>query len=404
MLTNEDFIDLNTKINTSCKPLSRIFTLLTIPSALFAIVILGYLGHFPLKVEIHSVILIGFIYIIYLFFIRHNAYYVSCKFRTSYETLILYLKDYINNNPLTIGDTTKANGSADDFLKDFTSNIRNTNFSSIASGVFPTLGILGTFISIAFSMPDFSTGTSSALEKEISLLLGGVGTAFYVSIYGIFLSIWWTFFEKFGMSRFEHDCFTIKEHTKNFFWTKIDIESLHIKSNIENFAKMTNIFEQLTSKNLLDNVNDSIQQRANLLEDIVEKELKLSLQISENINHGRKLSTMLEAMNLKIQTNIENFNEEKEIHTEYTKLLNNNVKELNETLQHISSDNLESIYTNIVKSIETMKNEMDRIGWRFNKELDEYDTKFSDKLKNSLESIDEETAKIIEDLKEFKQL
>lgn len=404
MLTNEDFIDLNTKIKTSCKPTSRIFTLLTIPSALFAIVILGYLGHFPLKVEMHSVILIGFIYIIYLFFIRHNAYYVSCKFRTSYETLTLYLKDYINNNLLTIGNTTKANGSADDFIKDFTSNIRNTNFSSIASGVFPTLGILGTFISIAFSMPDFSSGTSSALEKEISLLLGGVGTAFYVSIYGIFLSIWWTFFEKFGMSRFEHDCFTIKEHTKSFFWTKIDIESLHIKSNIENFAKMTNIFEQLTSKNLLDNVNESIQQRANLLEDIVEKELKLSLQISENINHGKKLSSMFETINSNIQTNIENFNEEKELHSQYTKLLNDNIQELNETLQHISSDNLESIYTNIIKSIETMKNEMDRIGWRFNKELDEYDTKFSNKLKNSLESIDEETAKIIEDLKEFKQL
>ncbi len=404
MLTNEDFIDLNTKVNTSCKPISRIFTLLTMPTILFSIVILGYLGHFPLKVEIHSVLLIGFIYIIYLFFIRHNAYYVSCKFRTSYQTLILHLKDYINNNLLTIGNTTKANGSADDFLKDFTSNIRNTNFSSIASGVFPTLGILGTFISIAFSMPDFSSGTSTALEKEISLLLGGVGTAFYVSIYGIFLSIWWTFFEKFGMSRFEHDCFVIKENTKSFFWTKIDIESINIKSNIENFAKMTNIFEQLTSKNILDNINDSIERRVNLLENILEKELTLSNKISDNISNSEKLSNMVENMNQNIQVNIANFQEEKEIHTEYTKLLNNSVKELNESLQHISSDNLESIYTNIVKSIETMKNQMDKIGWRFNKELDEYDSKFSNKLQNSLESIDEETAKIIEDLKEFKEL
>ena len=404
MLTNEDFIDLNSKVKTSCKPLSRIFTLLTIPTMLFTIVILGYLGHFPLKVEIHSVLLIGFIYIIYLFFIRHNAYYVSCKFRTSYSTLTLYLKDYINNNLLTIGNTTKANGSADDFLKDFTSNIRNTNFSSIASGVFPTLGILGTFISIAFSMPDFSSGTSTALEKEISLLLGGVGTAFYVSIYGIFLSIWWTFFEKFGMSRFEHDCFVIKENTKSFFWTKIDIESIHIKSNIENFAKMTDIFEQLTSKDILDNVNNSIEKRVNLLENILEKELTLSSKISDNINNSEKLATLVSEVNSNIQNKIQDFNEEKELHNQYSKLLNSNVKELNESLQHISSDNLESIYTNIVKSIETMKNQMDKIGWRFNKELDEYDSKFSNKLQNSLESIDEETAKIIEDLREFKEL
>jgi len=404
MLTNQDFIDLNTKVNTSCKSIARIFTLLTVPTILFVIIILGYLGHFPLKVEVHSVILIGFIYFIYLFFIRHNAYYVSCKFRTSYEELVFYLKEYINNNLLTIGDTTKANGSADDFLKDFTSNIRNTNFSSIASGIFPTLGILGTFISIAFSMPDFSSGTSSALEEEITLLLGGVGTAFYVSIYGIFLSIWWTFFEKFGMSRFEHDCFVITENTKSFFWTKIDIESINIKSNIENFAKMTHIFEQLTSKDILDNINSSIEKRVDLLENILEKELTLSSKVNDNIVNSEKLAIMVNTLNTNIQSKIENFSDEKEIHHEYTKLLNNNVKELNEALENISSKNLELIYTNIVKSIETMKNEMDRIGWRFNKELDEYDTKFSQKLENSLESIDEETAKIIEDLKEFKEI
>lgn len=271
MITNENLIELNSKFQTSCKPFSRIFNLLTIPTLIFATVVLGYFEKFPLKVEIHSVVLIGFIYFIYLFFIKHNAYYVSCKFKTNYQELVLGLKEYINNNSLSIGDTTKANGSADDFLKDYTSNIRNTNLSSIASGIFPTLGILGTFISIAFSMPDFSSGTSSALEKEISLLLGGVGTAFYVSIYGIFLSIWWTFFEKFGMSRFEHDCFVISENTKTFFWTKIDIESISIKSNLENFQKMTAIFEQISSKSILDNISETIEKRVVLLENILEK-------------------------------------------------------------------------------------------------------------------------------------
>ena len=67
MLTDDDFIDLNSKFYTTCKPMSRIFTLLTIPTALFAIIVLCYFGFFPLKVEIHSVVLIGFIYLIYLF-------------------------------------------------------------------------------------------------------------------------------------------------------------------------------------------------------------------------------------------------------------------------------------------------------------------------------------------------
>jgi hypothetical protein len=404
MLTDDDFIDLNSRFYTTCKPMSRIFTLLTIPSILFAIIILCYLGYFPLKVEIHSVVLIGFIYFIYLFFIRHNAYYVSCKFKTQYEELFFNLKNYINNNLLTMGDTTKANGSADDFIKDYTSNIRNTNFSSIASGIFPTLGILGTFISIAISMPDFSAGTSSALEKEITSLLGGVGTAFYVSIFGIFLSIWWTFFEKIGMTRFEHDTFTIIENTKSFFWTKIDIESIHIKSNLDNFTKMSDVFEKLTSNNMMENINSLIEKRVELVDEILKKELLLSTKISENIDNNEKLSLMLKDLTLNMSTTIKSFEKQKDLYALNTELLNNNVGILNEHLHNLSSDNLKAIYVNIVKSIETMKSDMEKIEWKFKKEIDDYDVKIADKLKNSLESIDDQTTKIIEDLTEFKNL
>jgi len=404
MFTDDDFIELNSKFYNSCKPAPRIFTLLTVPMGLFALILLCYLGFLPLNVEAHSVILIGFIFFIYIFFVKHNAYFVSCKFKTQYHDLSYNLKEYINKNLLTIGDITKANGSVDDFLQDYTSNIRNTNFSSIASGIFPTLGILGTFISIAFSMPDFSAGTSSALESEISKLLGGVGTAFYVSIYGIFLSIWWTFFEKIGMSRFDHDTFVIKENTKHFFWTKIDIESIHIKSNLDNFTKMSEVFNQLTSSNILDSINSSIEQRFEVLEEILKKELILSSKISENTEHNEKLSVMLKDLVLNMQTTIKSFEKQKDLYSLSTELLNTNIEKLNSHMHNLSSDNLKAIYMNIVKSIETMKNDMEKIEWKFKKELDDYDDKVTNKLKNSLEMIDQETSKIIKDLKDFKEL
>ncbi len=404
MLTDDDFIDLNSRFYTTCKPISRIFTLLTVPTLLYAIVVLCYLGVLPLKVEIHSVILIGFIYLIYLFFVRHNAYYISCKFKTQYQELFYNLRNYINDNLLTIGDTTKANGSTDSFLQDYTSNIRNTNFSSIASGIFPTLGILGTFISIAISMPDFSSGTSNALEKEITVLLGGVGTAFYVSIFGIFLSIWWTFFEKIGMSRFEHDTYTIIENTKSFFWTKIDIESIHIKSNIDNFAKMSAVFEQLTSGNMMDNISSLIEKRVDLLDDILKKELLLSTKISENIDNNESLAIMLKDLTLNMHTTVKSFESQKNLYALNAELLNTNIDKLNSHMHNLSSDNLKAIYSNIIKSIETMKSDMEKIEWKFKQGLDEYDEKITDKLKTSLEMIDEETSKIIQDFTEFKEI
>ena len=386
MFKEEDLIELNSRFYTNCKPLSRIFTLLTIPTLLFVLVILCYLGVLPLKVEIHSVILIGAIYFIYLFFIRHNAYFVACKFRTLYADLQIALLDYINNNLLTIAQTSKANGSVDDFLQDYTSNLRNSNFSSIASGIFPTLGILGTFISIALSMPDFTSNNIAALDSEITKLLSGVGTAFYVSIYGIFLSIWWIFFEKFGLSRFHHDSYIIKESTKNFFWTKIDIESIHIKSNIDNFSSMSKIFAELTSSQAMYDINRSIEQRAKSIDELLQKEYMLSLRIDENIANFEKLASAVEKLSL--QSNSQTM-----IFKDVSDNLNKNILELNSHMNNLSSENLKAIYTNIVKSIETMKSDMEKIEW-----------KFEEGLKESLRQIDLQTANIVKDLTIFKDL
>ncbi|WP_164469988.1 MotA/TolQ/ExbB proton channel family protein [Aliarcobacter cryaerophilus] len=386
MFKEEDLIELNSRFYTNCKPLSRIFTLLTIPTLLFILVILCYFGVLPLKVEIHSVILIGAIYFIYLFFIRHNAYFVACKFRTLYADLQIALLDYINSNLLTIAQTSKANGSVDDFLQDYTSNLRNSNFSSIASGIFPTLGILGTFISIALSMPDFTSNNIAALDSEITKLLSGVGTAFYVSIYGIFLSIWWIFFEKFGLSRFHHDSYIIKESTKNFFWTKIDIESIHIKSNIDNFSSMSKIFEELTSSQAMYDINRSIEQRAKSIDELLQKEYMLSLRIDENIANFEKLASVVEKLSL--QSNSQTI-----IFKDVSDNLNKNILELNSHMNNLSSENLKAIYTNIVKSIETMKSDMEKIEW-----------KFEEGLKESLRQIDLQTANIVKDLTIFKDL
>ena len=386
MFKEEDLIELNSRFYTNCKPISRIFTLLTVPTLLFILVILCYFGVLPLKVEIHSVILIGAIYFIYLFFIRHNAYFVACKFRTLYADLQIALLDYINSNLLTIAQTSKANGSVDDFLQDYTSNLRNSNFSSIASGIFPTLGILGTFISIALSMPDFTSNNIAALDSEITKLLSGVGTAFYVSIYGIFLSIWWIFFEKFGLSRFHHDSYIIKESTKNFFWTKIDIESIHIKSNIDNFSSMSKIFAELTSSQAMYDINRSIEQRAKSLDELLQKEYMLSLRIDENIANFEKLASAVEKLSL--QSNSQTI-----IFKDVSENLNKNIIELNSHMNNLSSENLKAIYTNIVKSIETMKSDMEKIEW-----------KFEEGLKESLRQIDLQTANIVKDLTIFKDL
>ena len=269
---------------------SRWIILLSLPTLLFLGVLGGYLGIIDFKVHFHSLLMIGAIYLIYLLFVKHNAYYAVCKFGSDLDSLEDELSEYVNNNQLTLADKTKSNAPFDNFMEEFTQNLRNDNFASVATGLFPTLGILGTFISIALSMPNFSSGNQE-LELEITKLLSGVGTAFYVSIYGIFLSLWWLFFEKSGMSSFEKMVFKIKERTKRLFWSKEEIEQVHFVKSMENFEHLNSVFEKITANEFIDNLQNILQQRVDLFESVIHHEQQV---LQKTTTHFKEITKDIE--------------------------------------------------------------------------------------------------------------
>jgi len=210
-------------IYSTAKCSANFIVISVIPILFFIAMILGYIGIIPLNVPIHSLAVIGFILFIFLLFIKHNANYSICKMRSSYAGLKNDLEKKLSSNSLTIEGETKSILDMDNFLNRYYSNIRNDDFVSVASSVFPMLGILGTFIAIALSMPNFSVTDTEALDHEISLLLSGVGSAFFASIYGILLSLIWTYFEKSGMSKVGNYFSTIKSNFEDSLWSKEEL-------------------------------------------------------------------------------------------------------------------------------------------------------------------------------------
>ena len=200
------------------------FMLILLPTLFFTGILLGYLNIISLKVNLHSLLIIAGIYIIYLLFVQHNANFVVCKMRKEYVNLQKKLQDAIKENSLTIFDKSKSTIDIEDFIADYYKTFRNDNYASIAPSFFPMLGILGTFTAIAISMPDFSISDTEALDHDISLLLSGIGTAFYASIYGIFLSIIWNFFEKRGLSKVDHDAHQLSEVYKSYIWNESELK------------------------------------------------------------------------------------------------------------------------------------------------------------------------------------
>lgn len=206
---------------TNC--IANYIVIAILPTLFFLFTLLGYLEIIPLHIPLHANIIIAFILFIFLLFVKHNANFSICKIRASYYKLDDSLTQALKSNELSIGGKTKSILDIKSFLGNYYKDVRNDNFASVASSIFPMLGILGTFLAIAISMPNFSVATTEALDSEISALLGGVGSAFYASIYGIFLSLLWTYFEKRGITKIENYFISIEESYATKVYSKEEL-------------------------------------------------------------------------------------------------------------------------------------------------------------------------------------
>lgn len=390
MNPKEQFTEIAINLPKGANCFFKTLTLLSVPIFLFLFAIAGYFKVINFNVEIHSILMIGSIFMIYLFFVRHNAYYASCKLRRNFIDVKADLLKYINKNLLSIAGIEKANAPLDDFLKEEAKTMRNENFSSIAAGIFPTLGILGTFISIAISMPDFSSQTSQVLEEEISKLLGGVGTAFYVSIYGIFLSIWWIFFEKSGMSRFQKDALIIKDATRDYFWQKEEIEQTYFRKSMENFEKLNSVFDTFASGTFVENLNKALAQRMHIFEQIIEHEQKATDKVAKLLEDGSsKIAQLSEEASKNITKlsneaaqNIAKLSENSSANlAELSQNGSNNIAKLLENGTNEISTYMESGAANVTKildtsaaNVETITNQQEELSKIFHSAIEKFGT------------------------------
>ena len=212
------------KVLNTVKCSANLIVIATIPALFFVAIVLGHLGAIPINVPLSSVVVIGFIFFIFLLFSKHNANYSICKMRGQYFLMEDELRQNLDKNSLVLNREKKSVLNVDAFLENYYSDIRNNNFVAVASSVFPMMGILGTFLAIAISMPNFSVEDTKALDNEISILLSGVGSAFYASIYGILLSLIWTYFEKSGLSKVDRYFAKIKTTFAQHIWSEDELK------------------------------------------------------------------------------------------------------------------------------------------------------------------------------------
>ncbi|MSN97115.1 hypothetical protein F1B92_08075 [Campylobacter sp. FMV-PI01] len=354
-MENKNEFDFSLPEDSTRSLFSVYFKIIIVPVLIYLVFLAGYFDVINFKVELHSILMMGFLLFMALIFARHSAEYGCCLFEDQILVFKSGLKDYIMNHLTVVGNKKKSNATFENFISDFTNGIRNKNYSSVAAGVFPMLGILGTFISIAISMPQFSSSDINSLESEISQLLGGVGTAFYVSIFGIFLALWWIYFEKKGISRFEKLMFKYKTATKIFFWDKDEISQNLMQEILNQNKKMVNSFENALNTEFIKNLSNALNDEFETFKNMVNYQKK-ALEISSN-----GLKEVNEKI-YKFEKSSSNLNSDLENSILKTNKLNLNLEETYINLSKLFEANhkfLEKNSLNFNSSIQILKNEIE---------------------------------------------
>lgn len=102
------------------------------------------------------------------------------------------------------------------------------------------LGLLGTFLGLALGLEGLHLSTQEAINNSVKILIGGVKTSFYTSLYGMYFSITFSFIINVYIGGYEEKIIKLKDKLNNLFNKNIgDKTILSIKNEIKHLVIRT---------------------------------------------------------------------------------------------------------------------------------------------------------------------
>lgn len=94
----------------------------------------------------------------------------------------------------------------------------NLRLLDTAAGTLVGLGLLGTFLGLTLGIKGFDSSSTQNIQKSIQLLLSGMGTAFITSLFGMFLSMIYSFCDKYWRNRLSKHLYTLTNKLDSLYY------------------------------------------------------------------------------------------------------------------------------------------------------------------------------------------
>ncbi len=159
-------------------------------------------------------------------------------------------KEEVNNYTINLISINNKQKSFQSFDKYFNLDIvlAKININVLLLQSIPSklvgLGILGTFIGLTYGISDFNTSSQEAIKNSISTLLNGMSTAFVTSVWGMILSLIFSYCEKININKLKsainNICDKIDEEYLITKKDELELEVIKIGNTLDKYFGVQN--------------------------------------------------------------------------------------------------------------------------------------------------------------------
>ena len=216
---------------------------------------------------------------------------------------------------------------------------------------------------INLRLMDFDSTSTQTIQKSIEMLLGGMGTAFLTSLVGMFLSMVYTFFDKFWRNRLSKQIYVLTNKLDSLYY--IDDRTLD------------NLNEEALAKSISVSIRDVVQNEIRSVVDTLNNKLTYKNSEGETILLGNAIREIL-------TENIEQSKALKSFSTDLALELNNG---FDETLSRQMQQKILPLMENVDTTTKAIVEHIDKMAEQVSSPATEMIQSVVDELKNSMTSI-----------------
>lgn len=247
----------------------------------------------------------------------------------------------------------------------------NLRMIETASGTLVGLGLLGTFLGLTVGIINFDSSNSDNIQESIQGLLGGMGTAFSTSLFGMLFSIIFTFVDKRWRNQLSKGLLRLTDNLDYQLYID-DVQLMKHNQQLLMNSLFTSIQKELNDKLTYTNIEGSQSTVGNAIREILteneeqSKALKsFSTDLAMELNNGfdEVLSRQMQQKILPLMENVD----------ATTKAIVEHIDQMAATVASPATDMMESVVTEL-------KNSMSQV-------IDEFKTGLSGSATAELESL-----------------